>query len=554
MQRDLMSDLTKPTPLHMTSPAEATWSSINLAEAVPGVMTPLTASVWVPASELGLREPFVAMGALPSHRRGIPQDPAEHITGAFFGRMAVRVDFLCEMGDLIPGHSGEALARDFFGFVPPDFHSRPSNRRLPFIAARYPRTLLTIGRRIDRLRVDTATWWGREIAGMHLKDLAHAQRTAAEARDRFFDALAAQAVISATVIQPVQDQLSKLAAADGVDAAALLRGSSHEEGAVLEDLWAASRDSLDEAEFIRRHGYHGPGEGELATRVWREDPEAVHALVQRYRAKPDSESPHANAFDGLRQRAEAERRLFSSLSPAAAVRARLVLRLARRYIPLRGTGKVSYLQSLDVLRAAARHIGAMLVDAGRLADPEDAFYLTIDELTGDVVADARTDLATLLNARRLERRRYQAVAIPSAWTGQPTPQPTGTSDATDDSETGLLSGIGACAGVVEGRAVVVHDPAEADITDGDILITHTTDPSWVSLMFLSAGLVVDIGGLMSHAAVVARELGIPCVMNTKTGTTVLRTGDIIRVDGDDGTVQVLKSAHLSTATLERTSR
>lgn len=553
MQRDLVSDHTRPNPLHTTSSADATWSSVNLAEAVPGVMTPLTASVWVPASELGLREPFVAMGALPAHRRGIPQDPAERITGAFFGRMAVRVDFLCEMGDLIPGHSGDALARDFFGFVPPDFRSRPSNRRLPFIAARYPRTVLTIGRRIDRLRVDTDAWWRREIAGLHLKDLARAQRTAVDACDRFFDALAAQAVISATVIQPVQDQLSKLAEATGVDAAALLRGSSHEEGAVLADLWAASRDSLEVAEFIRRHGYHGPGEGELETRVWREDPDAVHALVQRYRAKPDSESPQANAFDGLRQRAEAERRFFSSLSPAAAARARLVLRLARRYIPLRGTGKVSYLQCLDVLRTSARHIGAMLVDAGHLADPDDAFYLTIDELTGDAVADPRSDLATLLTARRLERRGYQSFAIPSAWTGQPTPQPTGSSGGTDDAETGTLSGIGACAGVVEGRAVVVHDPADADITDGDILVAHTTDPSWVSLMFLSAGLVVDIGGLMSHAAVVARELGIPCVMNTQTGTTVLRTGDLVRVDGDAGTVQVLKSADRPAATPERTS-
>jgi pyruvate,water dikinase len=502
-------------------------------------MTPLTASVWVPASELGLREPFVGMGALPARRGAIPRDPAERITGAFYGRMAVRVDFLCEMGDLIPGHSGEALARDFFGFVPPDFRSRPSNRRLPFIAARYPRTLLTIGRRIDRLRADTDIWWRQQTSDMPCKDLMRARQSAAEARDRFFDALAAQAVISATLIQPLQDQLSKLAAATGVDSAALLRGCSHEEGAVLDDLWAASRDVIDEAEFIRRHGYHGPGEGELATRVWREDPGAVHALVQRYRIKPDSESPHAKAFEGPRQRAEAERKLFSSLSGADAVRARLVLRLARRYIPLRGTGKVSYLQCLDVLRASARQIGALLADAGRLADEEDAFYLTIDELTGTTVIDPRADLADLVTARREERQRYQSVTIPSAWTGRPTPQPGHQADASTDTS---LSGIGACTGIVEGRAVVVTDPAEADIADGDILIAHTTDPSWVSLMFLSAALVVDIGGLMSHAAVVARELGIPCVMNTKTGTEMLRTGDIVRVDGGAGTVHVLQTA------------
>ncbi len=539
MAHDLVSKHTGPNALHMASPPDATWSSVNLAEAVPGVMTPLTASVWVPASELGLREPFVGMGALPARRGAIPRDPAERITGAFYGRMAVRVDFLCEMGDLIPGHSGEALARDFFGFVPPDFHSRSSNRRLPFIAARYPRTLLTIGRRIDRLRADTDIWWRQQTSDIPCKDLMRARQSAAEARDRFFNALAAQAVISATLIQPLQDQLSKLASATGVDSAALLRGCSHEEGAVLDDLWAASRDVIDEAEFIRRHGYHGPWEGELATRVWREEPGAVHALVQRYRTKPDSESPHAKAFEGPRQRTEAEWKLFSSLSGADAVRARLVLRLARRYIPLRGTGKVSYLQCLDVLRASARQIGTLLADAGRLADEEDAFYLTIDEVTGSTVIDARVDLADLVAARREERQRYQSVTIPSAWTGQPIPQPANRANGTPDTS---LSGIGACAGVVEGRAVVVTDPADADIVDGDILIAHTTDPSWVSLMFLSAALVVDIGGLMSHAAVVARELGIPCVMNTKTGTGMLRTGDIVRVDGGAGTVHVLQSA------------
>ena len=89
MPHDLVSTHTGPNALHMASPPDATWSSVNLAEAVPGVMTPLTASVWVPASELGLREPFVGMGALPARRGAIPTDPAERITGAFYGRMAV---------------------------------------------------------------------------------------------------------------------------------------------------------------------------------------------------------------------------------------------------------------------------------------------------------------------------------------------------------------------------------------------------------------------------------------------------------------------------------
>jgi phosphoenolpyruvate synthase/pyruvate phosphate dikinase len=105
-----------------------------------------------------------------------------------------------------------------------------------------------------------------------------------------------------------------------------------------------------------------------------------------------------------------------------------------------------------------------------------------------------------------------------------------------------LTGTGASPGAVEGRAVVVTDPARADVEPGDILVAYTTDPSWASIMFLAKALVVDIGGVLSHAAVVARELGIPCVMGTQQGTRVLRTGDLCRVDGTAGTVRILERA------------
>jgi phosphoenolpyruvate synthase/pyruvate phosphate dikinase len=92
----------------------------------------------------------------------------------------------------------------------------------------------------------------------------------------------------------------------------------------------------------------------------------------------------------------------------------------------------------------------------------------------------------------------------------------------------VVTGIGVSDGVVEGRARVVTNPDFADVEPDEILVAPFTDPSWASIMFVSAGLVVDIGGAMSHAAVVARELGMPCVVNTKDGTERLRTGDLVR--------------------------
>jgi pyruvate, water dikinase len=522
-----------PNALHATSPLDATWSSINLAEAVPGVMTPLCASAWVPASELGLRAPFHAMGALASNLKVIPDNPAERITNAFYGRMAVRVDFLCEMGDLVPGHSGEALARDFFGFVPPDYVSSPSMKRLPFIVARYPRTLFSIARTVERLRESTDPWWRREIAAIGSYDLDQLRALVQTARDRFSENLAAQAVISACAIQPIQEQLSGLCAAASVDPAVLLRGASHEEGVVLDDLWSVSRKTLGFDEFLRRHGYHGPGEGEVETRVWREDPGPLRRQLAQYAAKTDDESPHANADLHARARDEAEQKLLAAASGRLGRwRAKLTLRLARRFIPLRGTGKVSYLQSLDVLRAAARRLSTLLVEQGVFDETSDAFYLTADELAAPITSDVRS----LIAERRATRTRYQSLKLPAAWTGQPVPDV----HTDGDAEIRLLTGVGACTGVRRGRAVVVLDPANVEIEPGDILIAHTTDPAWVSLMFLAGALVVDIGGMMSHAAVVARELGIPCVMNTGCGTTALETGDLISVDGGTGTVEILE--------------
>lgn len=520
--------------LHAVSPPGASWSSINLAEAVPGVMTPLCASVWVPASELGLRAPFAAMGVLAADQATIPENPDHRITGAFYGRMAVRVDFLCAMGDLIPGQSGEALSRDFFGCVPEDFVSQPSMRRLPWIVARYPNTLLRIARRVERLRADTDTWWRTQISRIESLSGGQTRRLLTEAIARFDETLAAQAVVSACAIQPLHEQLSNLAARAGVDATHLLRGhGSHEEARVLADLWAVSRGSLDLESFLRRHGYHCAGEGEVSSVAWRENPVPVHKFVSQYRTMDDAAAPDDDAAAQRRAGKPAEVRFYASFGRAERLKARVVLRWARRFLPLRGVGKVSYLQCLDVIRACARHLGDQLVAEGRLDDRDDAFYLTAEELGGRLPNDVKA----LVAQRRALRDEFLGVEAPMSWTGQPRPV---VNAGDNEGDVATLAGVGASAGVVEGRAVVVDEPADAEIDVGDILIAHTTDPSWVSLMFLASGLVVDIGGMMSHAAVVARELGIPCVMNTGRGTAALHTGDVIRVDGAAGTVEILQ--------------
>jgi pyruvate,water dikinase len=171
-----------------------------------------------------------------------------------------------------------------------------------------------------------------------------------------------------------------------------------------------------------------------------------------------------------------------------------------------------------------------------IAEPEDVFYLTAPEILGSPPADAKD----LVAARREIRESYRTLRLPTFWTGEPVYEVIADVEDSAEGAAGRLTGVGVSSGIAEGPARVVTDPALAEMDPGDILVAHTTDPSWASLMFMACALVVDIGGQLSHAAVVARELGIPCVMNTLDGTRLLRDGDRLRVDGGAGTVEILK--------------
>ncbi|MGH9036285.1 MAG: PEP-utilizing enzyme, partial [Acidimicrobiia bacterium] len=458
----------------------------------------------------------------------------------FFGRPAARVDYLASIGDRMPGTSSEAIVTQLLGSVPPGFVApAPTRRRYPFVAARLPRTFVTMPAVVRRTRTGTDTWWRAELARTPDLDLAGARAQFAAARRRFEANVVIQGTALIACIQGVYDQLSRLAQAAGVDSAPLMSGQgSHEETAVVGDLWAVSRGRLDLDGFLDRHGYHGPGEGEISGVVWREDPSPVKGLLDGYRSMAADADPARSetARSGERRRAEAE--LLARLPATRRAGARVVLRLAGTYLPLRGVGKVAFLQSLDVARAAARRTGAVLAADGVLADPEDVFFLTAAELTGRLPADA----AAVVAERRSRHQHYQTLRIPGMFQGDPEPETATDAGTAEAAPAGTLTGTGVSPGVVEGRVVVVTDPALAEVEPGDILVAHTTDPSWASTMFLAQALVVDIGGLLSHAAVVARELGIPCVMGTQTGTRVLGTGDWCRVDGSAGTVEVLKPA------------
>jgi pyruvate,water dikinase len=518
--------------MHSSSAADTLWTTVNVSEALPGVATPLGWSVWGPALDGGVRGTFAAFGVLTPKERSGPHGEQDRLISIFYGRAALRADFMLEMGERLPGTSGADVATALFDAVPPGYAGRPERRFYPRAAARIPWNMLRSPRLIRVIRADTEPWWRRETAAIGTATTEAARTVFCAAVDQFVHIMFLHSLVTFAVVQPSHDQLSALVESAGAGTGLLSGGADHEETKLVHDLWACSRGRLELTEFVERHGFHGPNEGDITGRVWREDSAPLVRMLESYSALDPSDSPleREARFEAERQREEIA--LLGSLSGLRKIKARAVLRYARRGVALRGVGKVAFLQSLDVARSAARRLGITLHSEGALADPGDIFFLTVDE-----IRTSRWHDRDMIAERRRERERYLELAeLPVHWTGMPEAVPA--AETTELVE--RLTGVGASAGVVEGRVRVVSDPGDVALEPGEILVARTTDPSWATIMYLSEGLVMDIGGMLSHAAIVARELGVPCVANTKVGTRVLHTGDLIRLDGGAGRVEVLE--------------
>jgi pyruvate,water dikinase len=309
-------------------------------------------------------------------------------------------------------------------------------------------------------------------------------------------------------------------------------------------MWDLAHEKLDRATFLLRHGFHGPDEGQMTSRVWREDTAPLDSQLRRFAGLGPDQHPSVAEQRQVEIREAAEAELLAAVGRLKAPGAKLVLRIARTLIPLREIGKANYTQCLDGARLAARVIGRELVATGRRDDAEDVFGLTYAELTAARLPD---DLRSLAAERATIRADYLTTDLAEKWTGAPQRIPLATADCADDGAATdkPITGEGVGGGAVTGRARVVIDPATEELEPGEILVCRSTDPGWTSLFHLAGGVAVDMGGTMSHAAIIARELGIPCLTCTVDGTRRVRTGDLVRLDGDAGSLEILERPAIS---------
>jgi len=207
----------------------------------------------------------------------------------------------------------------------------------------------------------------------------------------------------------------------------------------------------------------------------------------------------------------------------------------RTFIGYREYPKYGMVSRYFVYKRALLKEAERLVQAHVLREQDDIFYLRFSELR-DVVRTKQVD-DRLISDRRHAFTSYQALTPPRVLTSDG--EAVAGAYRRDDAPPGALVGLPVSAGVVEGRARVVLDIAAADLEAGDILVTAYTDPAWSPVFVTVDGLVTEVGGLMTHGAVIAREYGLPAVVGVEYATRVIRDGQRIRVDGTNGYVEIL---------------
>jgi pyruvate,water dikinase len=329
----------------------------------------------------------------------------------------------------------------------------------------------------------------------------------------------------------------------------LLSRVARERGDAVGDA-AAWRAGLGPAEarllddFLERFGSRCTSDCVLSSQSYVERPDLVLSLVRGFQALPDALAPHAR--EGLAaQRGVLAGNLAASMGPVRRRCFRAVHRASLLAIQRREEGRMLQSCLFGELRAACLRTGELLAAAGAIPERDDVFELTGEEVRS--LAQGTCPYPEGLAAVRAERRRLRAEAAtvppPSlfvlragevlAGAGGPRApaRPPGASPH-------RLVGLPVSRGLVRGRARVVHDPVHETVAPGEILVAECADPGWTPLIFLSGGLVLERGGMLSHGAIVAREAGIPGIVQVRDASREIANGDDLVVDANAGTVLV----------------
>ncbi len=317
-----------------------------------------------------------------------------------------------------------------------------------------------------------------------------------------------------------------------------LRRSDHVDAAAF---------AADLEAFLADYGSRGPNEWDIHAPVWETDPDLVLVAIDRMRLAGDGTSPAVE-----QQAREAERNeLAASLTEALAAdpetqaQFQAALASAKVFVPGRERSKTTIIRVVHEVRMAMWELGRRAVEAGDLDHRRDLCLLFIDEVER-YLAGELPEIRTIVADRMAHHDWLRSLEPPFIINGTVAPNtewPTkGASPVALAGDGEQLIGNAGCPGVYRGRARVVLDPADPTVLEpGDVLIAPVTDPAWTPLFVPAGAVVVDVGAALSHAIIVSRELGIPCVVSATDATRRIPDGAEIEVDGTAGVVTVLST-------------
>ncbi|MGW1614128.1 rifamycin-inactivating phosphotransferase [Streptomyces sp. NPDC002285] len=374
-----------------------------------------------------------------------------------------------------------------------------------------------------------ATWWLNDKLQEWLGEKNVADTLTLSAPDNITSEMGLALLDVADVIRPHAEVVAFLQGVedDGfLDELAKLAGGTE------------ARDAIEA--YLDRYGMRCVGEIDITRPRWREHPTTLVPVILDHVRNFEPGAAERRFEQGRQKAQHKEQDVLSRLralpdGDRKADEAKRMIDRVRAFIGYREYPKYGIISRYFVYKQALLKEAERLVAAGVLPEKEDIFHLTFQELR-DVVCSNRVD-GRLVQERKDAFRSYHALTPPRVLTSDGEAL-TG-AYRRDDVPAGALVGLPVSTGTVEGRARVILDMADADLEAGDILVTPFTDPSWSPLFVGIAGLVTEVGGLMTHGAVIAREYGLPAVVGVEQATRLIRDGQRIRVHGTDGYVEIL---------------
>jgi pyruvate,water dikinase len=313
------------------------------------------------------------------------------------------------------------------------------------------------------------------------------------------------------------------------DAASVLTAMSSGDRA-----WLSFTDEFDE--FIHRYGFRVQGEADPTVPDWGDDPTFVISQVRSMMGLKSADSPAAQLKGAAARRKQLEKSVRSSIAVDLRPAFDDALADAQAFTAMRELTKAVWVLNVRRQRPVLLAIGDGLEAAGHLRHAADYVYCTWSEVEAMAKGKAVHGLHNAIRRRTAQRAKAEEYTLPDSWVGTVAPQPRGAVGRSKK-----LTGLGVSAGLATGTARIVMNTEAAfarDIEPGEILVAPFTDTPWTPLFIPAAAVVVETGGMLSHAATVAREFGIPCVVLVKDATRRIKDGATVTVDGTAGTVTI----------------